>query len=164
MKYIGINEFIKNMKHYHIYSERQCIKRHQIYNPYECQDIELFKKWCKLYDIKDYCYDGYDTWVKVDSKKRNRYQIESTPLQDHAKLFRTSNKDMIFITQPYANLDMFDKANIIEWANERGLEVEVSKDLSWHFPKETLLIQYTLKDKAIFDSYIDQFKVAGHRA
>jgi hypothetical protein len=162
LKYVSINQYVEYMKKYHLSWERFHKKRNEPYNSNECKNIDIFKKWCEKYNIVEYCEDSYESWMKLDSKKRYSHKIKDTPLQDHAALFRTLNKEMIFITQPYANMKKINDNDVLGFCNERGLDFIVSEELSWHYPKETLLIQYSIKDKVVFDSYIKQSSDRGH--
>lgn len=157
MRFVSVDEYVQYMKRYHLYWERQYWKENK---PYEatCKDIDIFKKWCRQYNVIQFC-KSHDTWVKLDINKRERPGIDKTPLEDHAELFRNANKEMIFVTQPYANLKMISESGLNTYCEKRGLKYKVSEELSWHYPKATILIQYTIKVKDIFDNYIKQFKV-----
>lgn len=161
MKYISINKYIEAMEEYQRVSKKRCLKRNEVYSQEECQNIEIFKKWCATYDIKEYRQGGSNSWTILDSRKRYRRKIKNTPLEDHVGVFRNSNKEIVFINQPYATLKKMDDNNILGFCNERGLDYIISEDLSWHYPKETILVQYSIKDKFVFDAYINQFKVVG---
>jgi hypothetical protein len=65
------------------------------------------------------------------------------PASDHDSLFDRDGKPAVFVTQPYS-LGLEDLKDIVKYCEKYGLKVSIS-GLSWHFPGDTILIQYEKK-------------------
>lgn len=143
MPFIKVDKFIDFMVYYHV--------NHP--NDNEVQNIEIFKTWVKKNNVTHY-YQGATQWGKLETKKKFIEHLDITPREDHPELFKTKNNMMILVCQPYLSFEDIESLKLPDWVKERGLKFEVSEALSWHYPGRTILIQYTLDDKEVFEAYL----------
>ncbi|HEX9063054.1 MAG TPA: hypothetical protein VF941_23010 [Clostridia bacterium] len=82
---------------------------------------------------------------------------------DHIALFESENKKRIFITQPYIDLNDKRLEQAKECFEKVGLEItNISKELSWHYPGSTILIQIELRDESLFKKFLMENKDQSH--
>lgn len=157
MAYKSIVAYVEHMEGYHNYWQRKYKIKNEPYDPTLFKDIEIFREWCDKYKVTHY-REGMREWYNLNPRKNYGYRYHYlwgiTPLQDHTDMFRTENKKMIFVTQPYADLEKIKQEKVEEWCRERGLKLTISKDLSWHYPGQTILLQYTINDNDTFNNFL----------
>jgi hypothetical protein len=147
------------MEEYHRYWKNKYRREKKLYNSAQMKNIDIFREWCEKYNICE--FDSSKDWYNFIPRVRCDLNHEHMPLYDHVVMFRGKNKELIFISQPYANEDSICESNIFQWAKERGLKVEVSKELSWHCPGGTILLQYTLENEELFRDFIKKHSYMG---
>lgn len=123
--------------------------------PYE--NKEIFLRWCKENNIKDYCsHKGHWVDFKPGRWLAGSYKLDNVPFKDHSNMFRNINNELIFTVQPYDNkFKDLGLKEIINFCDNRGLEFLISKDLSW-YSEHTTLFQYKVKDVEKLKKYIKE--------
>lgn len=121
------------------------------------ENKEIFLKWCKGNNIKDYCsLKGHWVDFKPGKSLAGSYSLDNVPFKDHPRMFRNINNELIFTVQPYDNkFKDLRVREIIDFCDKRGLEFLISKDLSW-YSEHTTLFQYKVKDVEKLKKYIKE--------
>ena len=136
-----------------------CYRRIEDYKLGHYENKDIFLKWCKENNIKDYSISK-NHWVDLKAGKRftGQYRLNNVPFTDHMVMFRTIDNGLILTVQPYDNKfkDLRLK-EIIDFCNDRGLEFLISKELSW-YSEHTTLFQYKLKDLEKLKKYIKEHR------
>ena len=141
INWVKINEYIKILKSYH--SQWEHLDK-SIYHK-EFFNIEIFEQWCKKNNIIKYL-NSSSNWTYLYSYTARWNPNIVIPHQDHKELFKTSDGKNIMIIQPYH----YDLNEIENWAASKGISVIEDKELSWHFPNHTTLIQLQISNIQLF--------------
>lgn len=163
MAYKNIDFYVREMESYHHFKQRHICKV-DTYNHHQYLNIDIFLKWCNQNNIKHYDR-GKTHWSDLKPGKRydGSYRLDNIPLYDHSCMFKTQDKKMILTVQPYTEYiesKEIELSKIINFCKERGLEVIISKELSWYYPGATTLFQYSIKDIEKFKDFMNNNKYA----
>lgn len=104
----------------------------------------IFHTWAKQYNITHY-YNGAATWRKLFSLRAKWDPKDFVPFSDHTMLFKSGTGKLYFVSHDYSFVSEKHTELLIKWADERGLNVEILPNLSWHAPRMTTLLQFSRK-------------------
>lgn len=108
-------------------------------------NIKIFEEWCKKNHIKKWLNESNNWSYIVGNLARYNPEVR-IPYEDHKAIFKNDKNESVLIIQPY-----YWRIEEIElWAKSKGIDVKVNPKYSWHFNKQTTLIELRLKDKELF--------------
>jgi len=102
-------------------------------------------------------YDSYKSYRKVKrssvddigrliTKNKKKYDLfhkhRSSIHIDHPSLWNKDKKPFSFVSQNYG-ISHDDLLNIMEFCEQYGLKVDMCANMSWWFPGQTILLEFT---------------------
>lgn len=77
----------------------------------------------------------------LGGRQRCRWGCCPPPGADHVSLWHRNGRPAALVSQPYM-LPWRDLAAVVDYCRRWGLEASVTAGASWHFPGETLLLEF----------------------
>lgn len=112
----------------------------------ECTNPEMLRAFLDANHITHYCKIGHEQdWPRFMSTGRNTERLknvskEAIPYNDHGRAFKNASRDICYVSQPYSDVEIV-KAELVRWAEERGLVVELYDSThSWYNNGNTMLV------------------------
>lgn len=150
MGWVNVNKYVENMEKYHECWSKQ--KGHE--DHMEFQNVRLFKLWCIANRIEKW-FDGAINWTYLNpSGKYIKDNNIKSPYQKHMDIFKTTDGEKIFVSQPYG-VDLFE---LLAWTSSAGIKISKGDSLSWYYNKNTQLLEYRLDDVEEFELALKELK------
>jgi hypothetical protein len=124
------------------------------------EENKLYKKWIGDHEIiKE---TQYPEWLQLSSyfdNRINRYKYvisDLPPYNDHAYLYKDIDDKRYYVYQPYIDNTDSENDEISDWAEQRGLHVEIlPNNKSWHLKGRTIVVILTLDDEEKLIEYFN---------
>jgi len=114
--------------------------------------LHLFRKWLEFRHIeKEEAHELFANRLKGFRGAPAAYmklqheldQVSGSHLLDHARAFRTADKAVVLVSQPYTDPGTAEREAIEEYCQEHGMRVRFcSPSESWHYPEHTTLVEF----------------------